>query len=60
MITLGLESAAYAKLMTLPTGVTVTGLALVASLLVFVTVSLATASRAGSQLDPDIRRVMEM
>ncbi len=60
VITLGLESLAYARVMTLPTGVTVTGLALVASLLVFVTVSLATASRAALQLDPDIRRVMDL
>lgn len=59
VITLGLESAAYARLLTLPTGVTVTGLALVASSLVFVAVSFATASRAAGQLDPDIRRVME-
>jgi Na+/proline symporter len=60
VITLGLESAAYARMVSLPTGVTVTGLALVASLLVFVTVSLATASRAPLQLDADIRRVMEL
>jgi len=60
VITLGLESLAYARVMTLPTGVTVTGLSLVASLLVFVAVSLATASRASAQLDPDIRRVMEL
>lgn len=60
LITLGLESAAYARVMTLPAGVSVTGLALVASLLVFVAVSLATASRATGQLDPDIRRIMEL
>lgn len=38
-LTLALESAAYAKLMSLPTGVTVSGLTLVTSILVYVGVS---------------------
>ena len=38
-----LETAAYAKLMSLPTGVTVSGLSLVLSILVYVGISVATA-----------------
>lgn len=38
-LTLGLESAAYARLISLPTGVTVSGLTLVASLLVYIGIS---------------------
>ena len=53
------ETAAWMRLMSLPTGVTVSGLALVASMLVFVVVSLLTHSRAGEQLDPDVKLVME-
>lgn len=41
VLTLALETAAYAKLMSLPTGVTVSGLSLVTSILVYVGVSLA-------------------
>lgn len=59
VLTLGLETAAWMRLMSLPTGVTVSGLALVASMLVFVVVSLLTHSRAGEQLDPDVKLVME-
>ena len=59
VLTLGLESAAWLQLMSLPTGVTVSGLTLVASLLVFVSVSLMTRARAASQLDADVRAVME-
>ncbi len=42
VLTLALESAAYAKLISLPIGVTVSGLSLVTSILVYVAVSLAT------------------
>lgn len=42
VLTLALETAAYAKLMTLPTGVTVSGLSLVLSILVYVGVSVGT------------------
>lgn len=59
VLTLGLETAAWLKLMSLPVGVTVSGLTLVASLLVFVSVSLLTSSRAASQLDADVRRVLD-
>jgi Na+/proline symporter len=60
VLTLGLETAAYLKVFTLPTGVTVSGLTLVTSLLVFVGVSFATSSRAAGQLDDDVRRVMRL
>ncbi len=58
VLTLGLESAVWLKAMTLPTGLTVTGLALVASMLVFVGVSALTARRAAAQLDDDVRAIM--
>lgn len=60
VVTLGCETAAYAGLLSLPAGVTVTGLALVGSLLVFVGVSLLTRGRAASQIDADIRAIMEV
>ena len=59
-LTLGLESAAWLKLISLPTGVTVSGLTLVTSLLVFIVVSLWTRDRAAAQLDADVRAVMEI
>ncbi len=59
-MTLGLETAAWLKLMSLPTGVTVSGLSLVVSMLVFVFVSLSTQARAAGQLDPDVKLVMEV
>lgn len=60
VMTLALETAAYAKVFTLPAGVTVTGLTLVASLLVFLGVSFATRDRAPDQLDADVRTVMRL
>jgi len=59
VMVLALETAAWLKWFTLPTGVTVTGLTLVTSLLVFVSISLATRSRAAAQLDADVRVVMD-
>jgi Na+/proline symporter len=59
-LTLGLETATWLKAIALPTGVTVSGLSLVASLLVFVAVSLATRTRAASQLDDDVRMIMDI
>jgi Na+/proline symporter len=56
--TLGLETAAYFRLLTFPGGVTVSGLALALSLLVFLVVSRLTRAEA-DDLDPDIRLVME-
>ena len=59
-LTLLLETLAYFKVFSLPTGVTVSGLSLLLSLLVFFVVSWATRARAASQLDADIRLVMEV
>jgi Na+/proline symporter len=59
VLTLGLETAAWLKVMSLPAGVTVSGLTLVTSLLAFIGVSLLTRSRAASQLDADVRMVMD-
>ncbi len=60
VLTLALETLAYFKLFSLPTGVTTSGLALLLSLLVFFGVSYLTRVRAASQLDADIRLVMEV
>jgi SSS family transporter len=57
-MTLALESAAWMRWITLPAGVTVTGLTLVTSLSVFLLVSWATRGRAEGQLDVDVREVM--
>ncbi len=43
VLTLALETAAFLKLFALPTGVTITGLTLVTTILVFITVSAATS-----------------
>lgn len=55
VVTLVLETLAWLKAFTFPAGVTATALALVASLLVYVGVSLVTRD----ELDPDIRRIVE-
>lgn len=60
VMTLGLETAAWMKVVTLPVGVTISGLTLVLSMLVFVGVSWATRQRAAGQLDDDVRLVMEI
>lgn len=58
VLTLGLESSAYFGRLTLPAGVSVAGLTLVLSLLVYLGVSALT--RAGAEpLDADVRVVME-
>lgn len=57
-VTLVCETLAYWQLVTLPGGVTVSGLALVASLGVFFVVSWCTRYRAPDQLAPDVARVM--
>ena len=59
-MTLVLESLVWLKAITIPTGATVSGLTLVASLLTFVTVSHLTRARAADQLDPDVRLVMDV
>jgi Na+/proline symporter len=59
-ITLAFETLAYFRLYTFPTGVTVSGLSLVASTLVFFLVSFATRRSAAAALDPDVRLIMEV
>ncbi len=59
VLTLGLETIAWLRWISLPTGVTVSGLTLVLSMLTFLGVSLLTAARAEAQLDPDIAAVMQ-
>ncbi len=60
VLTLVLETGAWLDWFSLPTGVTVTGLTLVLSMLAFVGVSAATGGRAANQLDGDVRTVMSM
>jgi Na+/proline symporter len=59
-ITLLFETLAFFKAYSFPTGVTVSGLSLVASILVFFAVSWVTRDRAASQLDDDVRMVMRV
>jgi len=60
VVTLLSETLAYFKVYSFPTGVTVSGLSLVASLLVFFIVSWLTRSTASATLPPDVRVVMEI
>jgi Na+/proline symporter len=57
-LTVGLEWLVWSKRLTVPQGITVTGITLVTSLLIFLGVSWLTRSRAPSQLDPDVRAIM--
>jgi Na+/proline symporter len=59
-ITLGFETLAYFRVYAFPTGVTVSGLSLVASLLVFFGVSFVTRRGALAAIDPDVRLIMEV
>jgi Na+/proline symporter len=59
-ITLAFETLAFHRLYSFPTGVTVSGLSLVLSILVFFAVSWATRHRAQGQLDADVRLVMSI
>ena len=59
-ITLVLETLAYARVFTFPSGVTATALALVCSLAVFFIVSWVTRAHAPGSLDDDVRVVMEV
>jgi Na+/proline symporter len=59
VVTLVFETLAFLKVFTFPSGVTATALALVSSLLVFFFVSFLTRRDAASQIDADIRAVME-
>jgi Na+/proline symporter len=60
VITLVFETLSYLKVYTFPAGVTVSGLSLVASVLVFLVVSYLTRTSEGAAIDPDIRLVMEV
>ncbi len=59
VVTLGLESLAWFKRVTLPSGVSATGIAMVLSLLVFFAVSWLTRAEAADDLDADVRAAME-
>jgi len=60
VVTLSLETAAYLKAFTFPSGVTASAVALVLSFLVFFVVSWLTSSTAAGQIDPDVRLIMEL
>jgi Na+/proline symporter len=60
VLTLTFESLAYFGLYTFPTGVTVSGLSLVASILVFFGVSFVTQRTAAQAIDTDVRLIMEV
>ncbi|MFL5382549.1 MAG: sodium/proline symporter [Longimicrobiaceae bacterium] len=60
LVTLLFETLAYFKLYSFPTGVTVSGLSLVLSILVFFGVSWLTRARAQAGIDPDVRLVMSV
>ncbi len=59
VVTLLFETMAYFKVYSFPVGVTVSGLSLVLSMLVFFTVSWFTRRSAASSLPADVRLVME-
>ncbi len=60
VITLVFETLAYFKTYSFPAGVSVSGLALVLSFLVFFVVSWMTRAGAGAAIDPDVRMVMDL
>jgi Na+/proline symporter len=59
-VTLAFETLAYFKVYSFPTGVSVSGLSLVLSILVFFAVSWLTRARAGREIDPDVKLVMSV
>lgn len=59
VVTLFFETLAFLELYSFPVGVTVSGLSLVLSILLFFGVSWLTRDSAARTLDPDIRVVME-
>ena len=59
VVTLLFETLAYFKFYSFPAGVTVSGLSLVLSFLVFFVVSWATRRNAAGQLPADVRLIME-
>ena len=58
-VTLLFETLAYFKVYSFPAGVTVSGLSLVLSFLVFFVVSWITRANAAGQLDRDVQLIME-
>ena len=60
VITLLFETLSYFNAYKFPTGVTVSGLSLVLSILVFFAVSWLTRARAAEQLDGDVKLVMSV
>jgi Na+/proline symporter len=60
VITLLFETLNYVKLYSFPTGVTVSGLSLVLSILVFFGVSWLTRARAAAEIDADVALVMSV
>ena len=60
VVTLSLETAAYFKAFTFPSGVTASAVALVLSFLAFFAVSWMTRRTAAASIDPDVRVIMEM
>jgi Na+/proline symporter len=58
-LTVGLEWLVWSKRLTVPQGITVTGITLVTSLLVFLGASWLTRHHAAAQLDPDVRAILE-
>jgi len=59
-MTLTFETMAFFKVYAFPTGITVSGAALVVSLIAFLVVSWLTRATAEATIDPDIRLVMEV
>jgi len=60
VLTLGIESCVYFRLLSLPAGVSTSGLSLIVSLLVFFGVSWVTRARAAGQLAEDVAVVMDV
>lgn len=60
LVTLGLETAAYFKAFTFPSGVTASAVALVLSFLMFFLVSWLTRRDPEKAIDPDVRLIMEL
>jgi len=59
-MTLAFETMAFFKVYAFPTGITVSGAALVVSFIAFFVVSWLTRATAEAAIDPDIRLVMEV
>jgi Na+/proline symporter len=59
VLTLTAESLVFFKVLALPRGVSIAGVALAASILVYLVVSAATAKHADA-IDPDVRAMMEL